>query len=144
MMTTLNISTARSFAAVALAAVSWDGQLTMAGSRALRHALDYREPFRSLDDSGMVSLLDQLLADLRRLGSQHLMVEAAAQLNREQRQTAYAVAVEIMRSDGPLQSDERNILDNLASVLDLDSAVIVMIHQVMDILHSPIGSCHDA
>jgi hypothetical protein len=33
------------FAAIALAAVSWDGVLTPAGSRALRHALDYRHPF---------------------------------------------------------------------------------------------------
>jgi hypothetical protein len=143
MMTTLNMSPARSFAAVALAAVSWDGQLTMAGTRALRHSLDYREPFRSLDDPAMVTLLDQLLGDLRRLGSQHLMVEAAAQLTSEQRQTAYAVAVEIMRSDGPLQSDEVNILGNLAAVLALDSAVVDQIHQVMDILHAPVGASHD-
>ena len=33
------------FAAIALAAVSWDGVLSMAGSRALRHSLDYRHPF---------------------------------------------------------------------------------------------------
>ena len=91
----------------------------------------------------MVTLLDQILGDLRRLGSQHLMVEAAAQLTSEQRKTAYAVAVEIMRSDGPLQSDEVNILGNLAAVLALDSAVVDQIHQVMDILHAPVGASHD-
>jgi tellurite resistance protein len=144
MISQMTTSTARSFAAIALAAVSWDGQLTMAGTRALRHCLDYRDPFRSLDDTDIVALLDQLLGDLRSMGAQHLMVEAAAQLNRDQRQTAYAVAVEIMRSDGPLQSDERNILENLSNVLELDADVVSSIRQVMDILHAPLGSAHGA
>ena len=39
-MDTMDSPTA--FVAVALAAVSWDGVLTKAGSRALRHSLDYR------------------------------------------------------------------------------------------------------
>ena len=52
----------RAFAAVALAAVSWDGILTPAGSRALRHALDYRDPYRGFGDAEMVRLLDALLA----------------------------------------------------------------------------------
>mgnify|MGYP006279562823 CR=1 FL=1 len=32
------------FAAIALAAVSWNGLLTQAGARASRHTLDYRHP----------------------------------------------------------------------------------------------------
>ena len=140
MKAALLTSAPRAFAAIALAAVSWDGQLTMAGTRALRHSLDYRDPFRSIDDQGMIALLDQLLADLRSLGSQHLMVDAAAQLTPEQRQTAYAVAVEIMRSDGVLQPDESNILANLAAVLELEPDLVVRIHQVMDILHAEISA----
>ena len=130
----------RAFAAIALAAVAWDGKLTMAGTRALRHALDYRAPFLSFDDAAMVRLLDQLLADLRRKGAQHLMVDAAALLNPDQRQTAYAVATEIMRSDGLLQDDERNILMNLAIVLNLEIDLTAQINRVMDILHASIVS----
>ena len=128
----------RAFAAIALAAVAWDGQLTMAGTRALRHALDYRAPFHSFDDAAMVGLLDQLLADLRRMGAQHLMVDAAAQLNPDQRHSAYAVATEIMRSDGPLQEDERNILVNLACALNLEIELTAQINRVMDILHASV------
>ena len=46
------------FAAIALAAVSWDGVLTMAGSRALRHALDYRQPYQQLIHQGHHGGLD--------------------------------------------------------------------------------------
>ena len=129
---------ADAFAAVALAAVCWDGVLSMAGSRSLRHALDYRQPFRDYDEAQMMQLLDSLLRQLREKGAQHLMVDGAAILNARQRGAAFAVAAEIMRSDGPLQDDEQNILINLAAVLELDSALSSEILRVMDILHAEI------
>jgi tellurite resistance protein len=127
------------FAAIALAAVSWDGVLTPAGSRELRHSLDYRQPFAEYGSERMVKLMDQLLSRLQQIGAQHLMVEAAAVLSPEQRSTAYAVAAEIMRSDGHLQADERNILDNLATVLELDAALADQILSVMNLLHADIS-----
>lgn len=135
-MTATSYDVPTAFAAIALAAVSWDGALTPAGSRALRHSLDYRSPFNRFDDARMVALFDQLLADLRCKGAQHLMVDAAAALSHGQRSTAYAVAVEMMRSDGPLQEDERNILANLAAVLELDAQRINAIQDVMNVLHA--------
>jgi tellurite resistance protein len=136
MSTSLALDAPSAFAAIALAAVSWDGVLTAAGSRALRHSLDYRHPFAGYGDDSMVKLMDQLLRRLQQIGAQHLMVEAAAVLNAEQRSTAYAVAAEIMRSDGHLQDDEQNILTNLAAVLDLDPELTARILNVMNILHS--------
>jgi len=123
-------------AAIALAAVSWDGVLTQAGTRALRHALDYRHPFCDYDGKQMVVLMDKLLNQLRQLGAQHLMVEAAAVLNENQRATAFAVATEIMRSDGHLLADEKNILDNLAGVLEVDPRLQATLLQAMGVLHA--------
>ena len=130
----LDVPTA--FAAIALAAVSWDGVLTMQGSRALRHSLDYRHPFCDYDDAQMVAMLDYLLAGMRAKGAQHLMIDAASLLNPRQRATAYAVAAEIMRSDGPLQDDELNILANLAEALALDADLTLEVRTVMDWLHA--------
>ena len=136
---TTTFSAADGFAAVALAAVCWDGVMSMAGSRSLRHALDYRLPFRHYSDADMVQLLDGLLGQLRTQGAQHLMVEAAAALTPRQRSTAFAVAAEIMRSDGELEEDERNILSNLAAVLNLEESLTGDILQVMDVLHGSLG-----
>lgn len=135
-MTNTVLDTPSAFAAIALAAVSWDGVLTPAGSRALRHTLDYRHPFRDFGEEQMVLLMDHLLRRLQRIGAQHLMVEAAATLSPEQRNTAYAVAVEIMRSDGQLEEDERNILANLEAVLELNPEQTSDILSVMNILHA--------
>lgn len=133
-----SMDSANAFAAIALAAVSWDGVLTMAGSRALRHSLDYRKPYQQYGQEKMVALMDALLAELRRVGPQHLMVEAAEQLTPRQRATAYAVAAEIMRSDGPLQPDERNILTNLATTLELSEADTTPVLAAMDLLHADV------
>jgi tellurite resistance protein len=124
------------FVAVALAAVSWDGVLTRAGSRALRHSLDYRVPFNQLGDAAMIQLFDRLLADLRRDGAPILMARAALQLDPHERRTAYAVAAEIMRSDGPLVAQEQQILTDLAAQLDLDPSDSARILEVMEILHA--------
>ena len=134
----LNMDSPTAFAAIALAAVSWDGVLTMAGSRALRHSLDYRKPYQQYGQKGMVALMDGLLAELRRVGPQHLMLEAAEQLNARQRTTAFAVAAEIMRSDGPLQDDERNILTSLATTLELSYSDTAPLLGAMDLLHADV------
>ena len=126
------------FAAIALAAVSWDGVLSMAGSRALRHALDYRPPFRERSDAEMIALMDRLLRALRERGAGGLMVDAADVLDERQRHTAYAVAAEIMRSDGPLEPDERNILGNLATTLGLTEEETERVLSVMDVLHADV------
>lgn len=136
MTSTASLDVPAAFAAIALSAVSWDGVLTMQGSRALRHALDYRHPFCDYDDAQMVAMLDHLLAEMRGKGAQHLMVDAASLLNARQRATAYAVATEIMRSDGPLLDDELNILANLAEALELDTGLTLEVRSVMDLLHA--------
>jgi hypothetical protein len=125
-------------AAVALAAVSWDGILTRAGTRSLRHVLDYRAPFKQRSEAEMIRLMDDLLAELRRLGAEGLMAKAAEGLEPRLRPTAYAIAAEIMRSDGPLLEQEQLILEHLAETLRLDGYLTARVLEVMDLLHAPL------
>lgn len=133
------MESSQAFAAIALAAVSWDGTLTQAGSRSLRHALDYRQPFASYPPERMVALMDELLKALREQGPQRLMVMASEALNPQQRRTAYAMAAEIMRSDGPYQDDELNILSNLAEVLMVEARLSHEIQSTMNLLHGDLS-----
>ncbi len=48
------MDTPTALAAVALAAVSWDGILTRAGTRSLRHVLDYRAPYNQRSEQEMI------------------------------------------------------------------------------------------
>ena len=57
-------------------------------------------------------------------------------LNPDQRATAFAVAAEIMRSDGRLLADERNILSNLGGVLELEAEFQAGLIAAMGVLHA--------
>ena len=124
------------FAAIGLAAVSWDGRFTQAGTRAFRHALDYREPFCQMPDAEMITLLDDLLTLRRNLGSHEMMLQAARCLTPAQRMTAYAMASELMRSDGPFVKDERTFLDHLAVMLEISGFEAQRIDAVFEIFHA--------
>lgn len=126
------------FLAIALAAVSWDGVLSPAGTRALRHAIDYRHPYVDLADQDVALMIDGLLGRLRSQGAQQLMLRAAAGLTPALRRTAFATAAEIMCSDGPLQPDEQNILSTLAATLELPEADRTSILALMEVLHAPV------
>lgn len=124
------------FAAIGFAAVSWDGHFTKAGTRAFRHALDYREPFCQMPDTEMIGLLDELLELRREMGSHDMMLRAAQCLTPAQRMTAYAMASEIMRSDGPFQRQERAFLDHLALMLEISGFEAQRIDAVFEIFHA--------
>ena len=134
----MNLVTA--FAAVGLTAVSWDGTQSRAGARSLRHALDYREPFCRMSDNDMVLLMDAVLALRRERGNKALMLQAAAVLSPAQALTAYAMASELMRSDGPYSAEERRHLDVLALMLSIAQPEAERIDAVFDLLHAPLLS----
>jgi hypothetical protein len=64
------------------------------------------------------------------------MTKAAEGLEPRLRPTAYAMAAEIMRSDGPLLEQECLILEHLAQIMELDPFQTSRILEVMDVLHA--------
>ncbi|AHF63500.1 hypothetical protein Syncc8109_1129 [Synechococcus sp. WH 8109] len=78
-----------------------DDTLSRAGARAFRHAFDYREPYCRMSENEVVLLMDAVLAMRLERGTKALTKEAAKVLTADQALTAYAMASELMRSDGP-------------------------------------------
>lgn len=69
-------SAPEAFAAVALAAIAADGELSAVEARALRQQLEYRQPFRRLSDQDMGALLDRVLLQLRASSCAELILQA--------------------------------------------------------------------
>lgn len=124
------------FAAIALAAVACDGELSTLEARALRQQLEYRQPFRNLDDGAMAALLDRLLRILRQRGCEALVREAAPLLQAQQRQTAYAVAVALTGADHVETAAERLFLQQLALELAIPAERASTILEVIRLLTS--------
>ena len=129
------MNSAESFAAVCLAAVASDGVLGRDEARSLRIELEFRTPFSSMDDREMTDLFDRLLALWRDQGSEGLVQSALPQLTPPQRETALAVATQLVRADRVVDAEELEFLQSLARNLDLSPGKAELIIEVMDILH---------
>ena len=134
--TRVSLSTpAEAFAAIALAAIACDGELTAVEARGLRQQLEYRQPFCQLSHSAMGDLLDRLLGILRSEGWPALVGQAAPLLSPSQRQTALAVAVQLTLADEVKSSDERSFLKTLAQQLEITTERLAQIEEVIGLLH---------
>ena len=132
---------AQAFAAVALAAVACDGQLATVEARSLRQQLEYRQPFCELGDHAMGALLDNLLQLLRLHGWEALVSQAAPLLNRQQAETALAVAAALTQADHVESSVEVTFLHTLSDALALEPERARVIVEVVAILNRDSLAC---
>lgn len=129
------MESSKAFAAIALGAVASDGALGRDEAHHLRTQLEYRTPYAGLPDEAMAQLFDDLLAILRGQGVDGLMAEAIPALNDRQRETALAMAAELVHSDRVIKPSEQAFLDTLAEQLELPAGRSEQILEVIEILH---------
>lgn len=127
---------AEAFAAIALAAVVCDGELSAVEARRLRQQLESRRPFSERGEAEMAALLDRLLAILRSQGCEALVRQAVPQLRPIQRQTALAVAADLTWADHVETGSEHQFLLNLAEQLQIDAERCALILEVIHLLNS--------
>lgn len=125
----------QAFAAICLAAVASDGVVGRDEARSLRIELEFRTPYVAMDEATMAELFDDLLELWRKQGSEALVADAAPRLNQVQRETALAVAIQLVRADRIIEPEEMTFIEQLARQLELPEAMSQQIIQVMDILH---------
>ncbi|MEB3198948.1 MAG: tellurite resistance TerB family protein [Synechococcaceae cyanobacterium] len=123
------------FAAVALVSVSCDGSLSREEARALRSQLEGRSPYRELSEQAMGDLFDRLLERLRQEGWRALLSAAIGQLTPPQQETALAMAVHLVHCDRSVEPQEQELLEDMASQLDLSAERSRLIIDVIGVLN---------
>jgi len=104
-------------------------------ARSLRIELEFRTPYVGMDEATMAGLFDDLLELWRSEGTEALVAKAAPCLNQVQRETALAVAIQLVRADRIIEPEELKFIDQLAGYLALPETMSQQIITVMDILH---------
>jgi tellurite resistance protein len=123
------------FAAVALIAVGCDNCLSREESRSLRLQLEGRSPYRDFSEERMGQLFDGLLVRMREEGWRPLLRAAVEALTPAQQETALAMAVHLVLSDNQLDQEEQELLQELASLLELPDARSQIIIDVIGVLN---------
>lgn len=129
--TAIKLNGAESFAAILVVAMAADGYATTEEIRTLRDDLYRMQLFATYDGEEMTKLLEKLLGILKKQGADALFAGARAGLSAELNDTAYAVAADMVLSDGTFADEEKVFLDRLAEALGIEDATAEMLVQAM-------------
>jgi hypothetical protein len=133
MSTTLTV--AEAFAAIPLAAVCCDTEFGADEARVIREQLLSREPFRRMEPYAFGVLFSALLKRYREDSWQELIHTAAPQLQQEQRETAFALACQLIHCDREVSPPEHLFLSTLAGELGLEKTRADQIQDVCALLY---------
>lgn len=126
-----NLTAAESFAAVALAAVASDGYLSEEEAQSIPFTLSRMKLFEQYSDDMMRRLFDKLLGKLQRDGVGSLFATANESLPQDLRETAFAVAADLVLADGVVTEEERSFLDELFRALGISEEIATKVIDVM-------------
>ncbi|TVP64109.1 MAG: Tellurite resistance protein TerB [Leptolyngbya sp. LCM1.Bin17] len=124
---------AAAFASIALVAIAADGYLSDQEGEDMAMLLSRMELFSELSGDGLHRLLDQLLDQLKRHGPGELVAQAKVYLPADLRETAFAIATDLVLSDRTVTLQEQAFLDDLYRILDIPEAIARQIVQVLTI-----------
>lgn len=125
------LNAAESFAAIALAAVASDGYLSDEEAQSIPFILSRMKLFQTYSDDMMRRLFDKLLGKLKRDGVAALFLSAKDSLPENLKQTAFAVATDLVLADGVVTNDEKEFLDELYKALEIPEEVARNVIDVM-------------
>ncbi|MGD1849911.1 MAG: tellurite resistance TerB family protein [Cyanophyceae cyanobacterium] len=117
---TLTLSPAEAFTAVLTTAMAADGYATDEELRILRDNLFSMQLFKPLDEDARLHMLERVLKLLESPGPEALLVGARSVLEADLRETAFAMAADMVTSDGELAEEEKSYLDRLRETLDVN------------------------
>jgi hypothetical protein len=107
------------FAAIPLAAVCCDSSFDHREGQVVGRQLGPRWPYREMTPEALGALMEGLLQRIREGGWGRMVHAAARALTAEQRETAFAIATEIIFSNHLVTEEEQRFLIELAEALPL-------------------------
>ena len=125
------LSKQEAFLAIALATSAADGHIAQSEIDSMFAYLMNMRMFEQSTSQQMGRMFDKLMGILKRGGPSALITAAKDPLPDDMRETAFACAVDIALADGVLEEDEKDLLSELQSALEVPENIAVTIIQVM-------------
>ncbi len=129
--TTRKMTPQESFAGILLAAGACDGHISDEEAENLTTSVGRMKLFARVNEKEFSQVMDKLLGLLKKKGPEALMEACAETLPKELVNAAFANAVNIVLSDGSVDSDEKEFIENLRKKLQVEPPVAKAIAQVM-------------
>jgi hypothetical protein len=124
---------AEALASIALVAIAADGYLADQEGQDMTMMLSRMHLFSGYPDDMLHRLFDSLLDRLKQNGPAALVDQAKAALPQDLRETAFAIATDLVLSDRTVTPQEQAFLDDLYRILEIPGDTALQIVQVMTI-----------
>jgi hypothetical protein len=125
------------FAIIVLMATASDGYLSVDQENFITCVLSRMELFKSYPHETMKSLFEKILSIFQGDNFNSLFNLAKDSLSQELREAAFAVATDLILTEGILPEEEKNFLNDLYQALGVSSEIAVQIMQVILIKNRP-------
>lgn len=132
-MTSSSMGPAEALASIALVAIAADGYLAEQESQDMTMLLARMGLFSSYSSEALSRLFARLLERLKREGPGALVNQAKTVLPPDLRETAFAIATDLVLSDRTVTPQEQSFLEDLHVILEIPNAMAQQIVQVMTI-----------
>ena len=126
------MNSAEAFAAICLVAIASDGYLSEQEETEMKVMLSRMKLFQDSLDS-LDKIKDYLVDHLKKYGPNELIKSAKAALPSPLSPTAFAVAVDLVFSDGSVSAEEKAFIDDLRRILAIPDDLAVKIVEVMTV-----------
>ena len=119
------------FAAVGLAAIAADGVITEEEGRGFIVGLYRMKMFKSFNQNQMGALLNKLINIVQRQGFDALIKLSNESLPAELKETAFAVAIDLVFADGDVDATEQALMTKIQQMMGIPEAQAIKIIEVM-------------
>jgi tellurite resistance protein len=128
------MNSAEAFASICLVAIASDGYLSESEATEMKTRLGRMRLFQESAES-LERMKDYLVDNLKKHGPNELIKSAKASLPPQLGATAFAVAVDLVFSDGSVSDEEKAFIDDLRRILMIPDDLALKIVEVMTIKH---------
>lgn len=130
--TKIAMNAAEAFASICLVAIASDGYLSELEEADMKMRLSRMKLFQS-SANDLNRIKDYLVDNLKKYGPNRLVESARAALPSPLCTTAFAVAVDLIFSDGTVSPEEKAFVDDLRRILSIPDDVALKVVEVMTI-----------
>lgn len=127
----LTLNQQQAFSAVCVRAVAADSVVEQEELRGIIFGLAEKKLFRGYDINRLPSQLNESAREIQRRGPAAVIEAANRALPAELRETAFALATDLVPSDGDVDPKEKTLLEDLQKALGIDQALALKIAEVM-------------
>lgn len=130
---TVNLNKPEAYAAIAVAAIASDGDISQEEATRTVYDLATLRAFRRYDLRDLMNTINKVAGLMKKRGPSPVLQAAKAVLSKEELPAAFFVAVDLVCADGIVEDAEKKFLEELTTTLQLDETAALKIVEVVQI-----------